>query len=110
MNDNYDVKKDVTDIKLKISGIESDVKAHEDIILWVKKSQTILAQETVEIIEIIADKADTNQINTMNAIDEFKKSQKNWWKNLHWVIKLIFILFAVSYIAGYYYTVVKMAH
>lgn len=110
MNEQYDVKKDVTDIKIKISDIESDVKAQEDIILWVKKSQTILAQETVEIIEIIAGKADTNQITTMNAIDELKKSQKNWWKNLHWVVKMIFILFAVSYIAGSYYTVVKMAH
>ena len=108
MNEPYDIKKDVADIKTVIVGLESDSKAHEDIIQGLKKSQTVLAKETVDIIEIIAKKTDENQIITMNAIDDLKKEQKKWWKNLPWPGKGIIILFSLIYIVGSYLAFTKI--
>ena len=105
MNEPYDINKEVANIKKNIYTIESDVKDHEDIIESIKQKQKILAEETVDIIEKIAKKTDANQISTMNAIEDLKKSQKRWWKNLHWSIKLILILLLLSYLAGSYLAV-----
>jgi len=104
----YNINKEVTDIKTIIGGLESDSKAHEDIIQVLKKSQTVLAKETVDIIEIIANKTDANQISTMKAIDDLKKEQKKWWKNLPWPGKLIFIIFGLTYVVGSYFAYVKI--
>ena len=107
MNEPYDINTDITNIRLKIVDIESDVKDNTYTINTIKETQTELAKETVEIIEIMANKSDENQINTMKAIDELKKSQKKWWRNLHWVIKLIIILFIISYIIGSYFAIAR---
>lgn len=102
MNESYNINDDVTNIKLNIVDIESNVKTNRDNIQTIKESQTELAKETVDIIEVMAAKTDKNQINTMNAIEDLKKSQKNWWKNLNWFIKLIIVILILSYIAGSY--------
>ena len=105
MKEPYDINTDVTNIKLTIVNIESNVRTNKDNIKKIKDSQTELAKETVDIIEIMANKTDANQIKTMKAIGDLQKSQKNWWKNLHLISKLIIIILILSYIAGSYLAV-----
>jgi len=108
VNEPYNIDSDVTDIKKIIGGLEADSKAQEDSIQCLKNSQTVLAKETVEIIEVIANKTDDNHITTMKAIEELKKEQKKWWKNLPWPGKLILIIFGLTYIVGSYFAYVKI--
>jgi len=98
----YDINNEVANIARKIVDIESDVKSHDDVIESIKNTQKILAEETVDIIDVIAKKTDENQIKTMNAIEDLKKSQKKWWTNLHWSVKLIIIFLILTYLAGSY--------
>ena len=108
MGEPYDISKEITDIRTIIGGLESDSKAHEDIIRGLKKSQTVLAKETVDIIEIIANKTDANQISTMNALADLKTEQKKWWKNLPLTVKVIFIAFSLIYIVGSYFAYIRI--